>query len=302
MGRWSDVRDGARDVYDIFRRARSVGEVVRAVIPRLGARVVLNESSDATRIDASELAQTLRRATNRLRRHVDPTGKVDYRSVRAERAFDDLVRFAPALRHVRPEDLPTDEERIAFFINLYNVLSIHGVLAFQIDESVMEVPSFFGRVSYQVGPVALSLDEIENGVLRRNAGHPATRRPILPADSLAHAFAPSRVDPRIHVALVCASTSCPPVAFYDANELDDQLRIAGELFINSDVRVTAGQVHLPMIFRYYAADWGGADGIRKFLLEHADADLAARLREAFASGLPWVYDRYDWSLNASTTP
>lgn len=299
MGRWSDVRDGARDVYDIFRRARNVGEIVRAVIPRLGAKVVLNEEGEAKRMDAGELVAALKLATNTLRGHVDDKGKVDYRRLRATKSFEEVIQLAPALRHVTPEDLPTDDDRIAFFVNLYNVLSIHGVLAFQIDESVMEVPSFFGRVSYQVGDVVLSLDEMENGVLRRNAGHPATRRPTLADDSPAHAYSPSFIDPRIHMALVCASTSCPPVAFYDPDKLDDQLRMASANYVNTDVRVLPKEVRLPMIFRYYAVDWGGAKGIRKFLLEHADQELNSQLRQAFASDRPWVYDRYDWGLNAS---
>ena len=39
----------------------------------------------------------------------------------------------------------------------------------------MEMPSFFRVVAYRVGDHVLTLDEIENGVLRRNAPHPATK-------------------------------------------------------------------------------------------------------------------------------
>ena len=79
------------------------------------------------------------------------------------------------LQAIDPGDMSDDESRIAFWINLYNVLAIHGVLELGIRESVMEIPTFFGVVAYRVGDFVLTLDEIENGVLRRNAPHPWTR-------------------------------------------------------------------------------------------------------------------------------
>ena len=287
--------DALRDAWDILGRARGPREVLDAVVPGLANPIVLNEG-DPPGLPAVELIRALRAARNELAVHIRG-GRVDYDALRAPDALARLEHLAPGLRAVTPEDLAGDAERIAFFLDLYNVLSIHGVIALGIEASVMEVPSFFGRVSYVVGDVRLSLDAIENGVLRRNAGHPATGRPVLPAGSAGLAFSPSDVDPRVHAALVCASTSCPAVAFYDPARLDEQLTTAAAVYVNADVRVEGDEVHLPITFRYYAADWGTRADIEAFLLEHADPPLRAALEGAFASGKRLVYDRYDWSLN-----
>ncbi|MGB8328533.1 MAG: DUF547 domain-containing protein, partial [Polyangiales bacterium] len=157
---------------------------------------------------------------------IDPAGRVDYAKLRTSPTFTDLGNTSQLLRGIDPAEINDDADRTAFWINIYNVLAIHGVLAVRIRKSVMEIPSFFGRVAYQVGDFVLTLDEIENGVLRRNAPHPATRKRLFDDEDPRLELCPSRIDPRIHAALVCASTSCPPIAFYEASRLDDQLELA----------------------------------------------------------------------------
>ncbi|MFK7991156.1 MAG: DUF547 domain-containing protein [Sandaracinaceae bacterium] len=286
--------DTLRDAWDILRRARGPREVLDALVPGLAPARVLNEGSDpGLAVDA--LIRALRDARNRLKG--DVVGQVDYAALRKSEAFSELSRLSPGLVRITPGDLGDDRTKTAFFINLYNVLAMHGVIALGIEHSVMEIPSFFSQVQYCVGGVNLSLDQMENGVLRANGKHPATGRRSLPADSPALAFCPAKVDPRIHAALVCASTSCPPVGFYDPEDVDRQLDLATENYVNNDVHVSEEGVSLPITFRYYAADWGGRDGIERFLLTHADAPLREALTHAFARRAPWLYQRYDWSLN-----
>lgn len=285
---------GARDAYDIARRASSATELVRAAVPALQQPRVLNDGP-APGMAAPELIRKLRDARNALKGSI-PKGRVDYAALRDDAAFADLQRLAPALQRLTPGDLPTDAERTAFFINLYNVLAIHGVIALGIRESVMEIPSFFSVVCYRIGGEALSLDQIENGILRRNGPHPATGKPTLEPGAAAHAFAPSRVDPRIHAALVCASTSCPPVGFYDPERLDEQLDMAAGNYVDSEVSVVQ-TIELPITFRYYASDWGERRDVEAFLAKHASPTLRVALEKAFARGVPLSYRRYDWSLN-----
>lgn len=291
------IFDALRDAFDILKQARHPVEVARAIVPGLAPPIVLNEGELPTEAaDPAALLRALRNARHELKSHL-AEGKVDYASLREQTAFRELERLAPGLRALTPAHLEGDHARIAFFINLYNVLAIHGVLALDIHRSVMEVPSFFSRVSYRVGDACISLDGMENGVLRVNAGHPATGKPVLRSGDPALAFAPARADPRIHAALVCASTSCPPVGFYDAERLDAQLDLAARNYVNADVKVEGELVRLPVTFRYYAVDWGGRAGIEAWLVRYADAPLAAELQAAFARGARLEYPRYDWSLN-----
>jgi hypothetical protein len=292
-----------RDLGDILKRARNPAELMRGLAPNQWlARKILNDGAAATLgTSATEVAEALRKLRNDLKSEaIDANGQVDYAMLRTSPTFAEMKKTSDLLHTIDPAEMTDDATRIAFWINLYNVLAIHGVLALGIRESVMEIPSFFGVVAYRVGDFVLTLDEIENGVLRRNAPHPATGSRLFEDDDPRIALCPSRVDPRIHAALVCASTSCPPVAFYEASKLDAQLELATLNYVASDVEVDEVNrlVRVPITFRYYQSDFGRAAGVRLFLVEHARDAQREALQAAFEAGYELDYHRYDWSLNS----
>jgi len=292
-----------RDAGDILKRARSPAELAKALVPNQWlARKVLNDEAPTTSsASPTEIAEALRKLRNELKTEaLDEDGQVDYAKLRTSPTFAKMKRTSGLLQAINPDEMIDDATRIAFWINLYNVLAIHGVLALGIRESVMEIPSFFGVVAYRVGDLVLTLDEIENGVLRRNAPHPATGTRPFDDEDPRLALCPSHVDPRIHAALVCASTSCPPVAFYEASKLDVQLELAALNYVASDVEVDDVHrvVRIPITFRYYESDFGRAAGVRLFLVEHARDSHRDALEAAFEDGYELEYHRYDWSLNS----
>ena len=292
-----------RDAGDILKRARNPAELVRALAPNQWlARKILNDGASATLgTSATEVAEALRKLRNDLKSEaLDENGQIDYATLRTSPTFAEMKKTSDLLHAIDPAEITDDATRIAFWINLYNVLAIHGVLALGIRESVMEIPSFFGVVAYRVGDFVLTLDEIENGVLRRNAPHPATGSRLFDDDDPRLALCPSRLEPRIHAALVCASTSCPPVAFYEASKLDAQLELATLNYVASDVEVNGVNrvVRVPITFRYYQSDFGRAAGVRLFLVEHARDAQREALEAAFEAGYELDYHRYDWSLNS----
>ena len=70
------------------------------------------------------------------------------------------------------------------------------------------------------------------------------------------------LDPRIHFALVCGARSCPPIGFYEAEQIDFQLQLAAESFINSSqvkILPQEGTVLISKIFKWYKSDFGGSD-------------------------------------------
>jgi hypothetical protein len=293
-----------RDAGDILRRAKNPAELAKALVPNawLTRRVInLDAPRSSGPVSAADAAEALRKLGNALKSEViGADGQVDYAKLQSSETFAELERTSSLLHHVDPEQLTEDDARIAFWINVYNVLAIHGVVATGVRESVMEIPSFFGVVAYRVGDFVVTLDEIENGILRRNAPHPATKSRLFDDDDPRLALCPSYVDPRIHAALVCASTSCPPVAFYEAGRLDEQLDLAAENYVATDVEVddSAKLIRLPITFRYYESDFGRRAGVQLFLLKHAAGPQRQALRAAFDAGYALDYHRYDWSLNA----
>ena len=292
-----------RDAGDILKRARSSAELAKGLMPNqwLSRRVLNEGQAPSAQLAPNAAAEALRRLRNQLKvEAVDAAGKVDYRKLKQSETFAAMQSTSRLLSAIDLGELGDDDSRTAFWINIYNVLAIHGVLALDIRESVMEVPSFFGTVAYEIGGFVLTLDEIENGVLRRNAPHPATGSRLFGAEDPRLALCPSKVDPRIHAALVCASTSCPPVAFYDAAKLDAQLDLATLGYVAADVQVdeTKRIVRLPITFRYYQSDFGGPDGIKTFLLRHSKDEQRESLQRAFERDFQFDYHRYDWSLNS----
>ena len=108
---------------------------------------------------------------------IDDQGRVNYAALKVSDAYQELEMTAFSLRFFDPGTLNNDAAHLAFWLNVYNVLAIHGVIALNIRNSVMEVPSFFGTVAYRVGEQIYTLDEIENGIVRPNSPHPAMGLP-----------------------------------------------------------------------------------------------------------------------------
>ena len=60
------------------------------------------------------------------------------------------------------------------------------------------------------------------GILRANASHPAIPGRHFGLRDPRRKYSLDRLDPRMHFALVCAARSCPPIAVYDAANIDEQ--------------------------------------------------------------------------------
>lgn len=286
------------DLRDVLGHARTVGAAVEAAVPpSMVRRIVLNEAEPgAVDMTAGELSAKLRRLHNALKGEL-VGGQVNYAALKGSQTYTELKEAARWLHGVRPSDFESDDERIAFWMNLYNVLVIHGIIHLEIAASIMEVPSFFAKVAYRVGEQSFTSDDIEHGVLRRNAKHLVFPIRLFGRTDPRLAFLPSRRDPRVHMGLVCGANSCPAVAFYAAESLNQQLDAASRGFVDSEVLVEDHQVLLPAQFKYFAEDFGGSDGVREFLLRHATGEQRKALKDAFEHNRPHAYRRYDWGLN-----
>ena len=131
--------------------------------------------------------------------------------------FPDWKRLIGQIEAARPSKLDRDE-RIAFWINAYNVLTIDLVLHHYPVDSIKDIGSFFSPVWKK--PVAeiegqsVSLGRIEHEILR------------------------PMHEPRIHAAIVCASTSCPSLARtpFRPDHLDSDLTAAMQSWLSSPTK------------------------------------------------------------------
>jgi Protein of unknown function, DUF547 len=196
--------------------------------------------------------------------------------VRAARNESDLepVRFEI------PHDPP---EARAFWINLYNALTLQAMMRNKIQDSVLEFPGFFDCCAYRVHAgsleFTLTLNEIEHGVLRGNRAV-LFSAPFAANDPRQDLILP--LEPRIHFALNCGAISCPPIRAYQAENLEVQLEWATRSYLQS-VRLEHGAVIVPRLLQWYAKDFGNPLGfVRTY---HPELPANARVR----------FDAYHWN-------
>jgi hypothetical protein len=233
------------------------------------------------------------------------SGRVDYAALKTGSTFTAYREIARGLRRFDPASLSTREDRLAFWINLYNALILDAVIRFDVCRTVEEIPGFFWRAAYYVGGHRFNAFDIEYGVLRANGSHPGIPGPQFGRGDPRRAFSLQSLDPRIHFALVCAADSCPPIAAYDPAQIDVQLDAAAAAFINNggvEIDRARGEIRLSKIFQWYAPDFDGRIlglGDRRPILAYLAPYLADPEDRAFLEGsnVSVRFLDYSWGLN-----
>ncbi|MGI9306903.1 MAG: DUF547 domain-containing protein [Gammaproteobacteria bacterium] len=217
-----------------------------------------------------------------LARYVSPGGgvaRVDYGAVSdADKAA--LDGYIKTLADASPRAFSRDAQ-LAYWINLYNALTVKTVLDNYPVSSIKKISSGF----LPTGPwddklvsaegKELSLNDIEHRILR-----------------------PIWKDARLHYAVNCASIGCPNLAAraWTAENAEEMLDAAAAAFINHPrgAEVRGGELHVSSIYAWFAEDFGGEDAaIIAHLKQYAAPELRARL-----DGISNIAgDDYDWSLN-----
>jgi hypothetical protein len=185
--------------------------------------------------------------------------------------------------------LDGDDARVAFWINVYNAAVQHALAD---DPGRYESRrEFFKTPLVTIADERLSPDRIEHGILRRSY-HKYTlgyvRSPL--RDSFVTEQELGERDPRIHFVLNCGANSCPPIAAYTRDGIDQQLDWATEGYLEQVVEydADAGRVSVPRVMLWFRGDFGGKDGIYEFLRGYDRIPPDAR------PGLS--YREWDWTL------
>lgn len=195
---------------------------------------------------------------------------VDYPALKQSDVYKQAVA---QLEQFDTRRLETKEERLAFYINAYNLYAIKMVVDHWPVESIKDVGSWFSPVwKKSVGRLAgreVTLDEIEHKILRPMG------------------------QPRIHMAIVCASVSCPDLRRepYNATDVYQQLDDQVRGFLSNPekgLRVQGNTVYVSKIFDWFKEDFDALGGVKAFIQSYKDippnADIEADIF-------------YNWKLN-----
>lgn len=193
-----------------------------------------------------------------------------------------LDEYLNQLQKVKVLSLNRKEQK-AYWINLYNSLTIQVILNHYPVKSIMDIdisPGLFsngpwGAKLLTIDGETVSLNDIEHRILR-----------------------PIFNDNRLHYALNCASIGCPnlqPIAYTAANT-EDLLEAGAKEYINSPrgAQFSKGKLKVSNIYKWFQVDFGDSEkGVIRHLLQYAQGDLANTLQK-YKKGLRFDYD---WRLN-----
>lgn len=186
-------------------------------------------------------------------------------------------------------ELADDDKRKAFWLNIYNAYT--QILLLSDTNSYRHRNRFFSQKKIPVAEQHLSLDDVEHGLLRHSKiklslGY--LNKPF-PA-GYEKKWRVKKLDNRIHFALNCGATSCPPITFYDASKIDKQLELATLNFLKHDVVYdsVSNTVSISKIFSWFRGDFGGEKGTIALLTKYKLLPEGA---------MPKIrYKEYDWNL------
>src|SRR6056297_2770925 len=217
------------------------------------------------------------------------------KAVRDEKYTTPLKQMlADVPEHELYNSLDTEQKKKAFWINIYNayvqILLLDDPGLFE-DRNSWFGYNFFSSPQVVIAGKELSFDDIEHGIMRRSKiklsmGYLDQWF----VDDFVERFWWNEVDPRIHFALNCGAASCPYIAVYDPDRVEEQLDITTENYLEqtTDYYPDENKVEVNKLMSWFRADFGGSSGaiqmLKKYdvIPENADPDIS--------------YKDYDWTL------
>ena len=204
---------------------------------------------------------------------------VDYKNLKNDRNFNKLISRLDSAQLV---SLKSREEKLVFWINTYNILAAKMVTDHYPIKSIKDAGSIFSRV------------------WKKNAGHVAGKERTL--NEIEHKILRKMDEPRIHMAIVCASVSCPDLRLeaFNVNSLNEQLDEQMKVFLKSSekglkIDNEKNRVYISSIFKWFEDDFESRGGVLKFIANYVSPDVAKKLTR---SGIKIYYLEYNWDINS----
>lgn len=214
-----------------------------------------------------------------LKKYVSVEGKVNYKGFIKDSA--NLNGYLNLLSKTPPDEKTwSREEQMAYWINAYNAFTIKLIIKYYPIKSIKDIGSSiqipFVNTPWDIKFIAignekLDLNTMEHGKLRKSFD-----------------------DPRIHMALVCASKSCPILLneAYNARKLDEQLTRQTIAFFADSFRnkVSPDKPQLSMIFNWYGMDFSkNGRSVISFVNTYSKVKIKPKAKIDYLD--------YDWGLN-----
>ena len=185
------------------------------------------------------------------------------------------AKVRDAVLAIDPDSLTSKEEKLAYWINAYNILTIDLITRTGEQKSIKELGSIFkspwDKYDWEIAGKKYTLNNIEHDTIRKMG------------------------EPRIHFAVNCAAKSCPDLRAeaYRADKLDAQLDEQTNLTLDNDTKGfskgNGNEVRVTKIMDWYGEDFDNGD-VGSWLAAYRPDTVDAKTNVKFL--------KYDWSLNS----
>ncbi len=237
-----------------------------------------HDPADQRTIDHSAWDGFLKKYTSLAQ---DGVVRVDYAGVTTD-DINLLQQYIDSLTSTQITGFSRDQQ-FAYWVNLYNALTLATVLEHYPVESIRDIDLSTGFLAD--GPWAKKLVEIED-------------EPVSLDDIEHRILRPIWQDPRIHYAVNCASIGCPNLAqeAFTADNLERLLNAGAVAYVNHPRGISVDEALLTIssIYNWFADDFDRDGGILSHIRLYAEPALQQSLENAPTHRR----FRYDWNLNS----
>lgn len=197
-------------------------------------------------------------------------GKVAYEQL-ANNTSD--LKSIIKLSHEISVDKSNENTYKAFWINVYNLGVVEQIVDGYPVNSPMKIAGFFDGNKRMLGGKKITLNDIENKLLRGNFK-----------------------EPRFHFVLVCGAISCPPIVnyAYRPQKLEAQLEKQTKLAMNNAdfIKINGSKTEISEIFSWYKQDFGSSKtNVAAFINKYRDQKITKN----------FGYYTYNWQLNSQVS-
>lgn len=202
-----------------------------------------------------------------LQEYVTEKGQVNYKAIKNNPG--ELHVYIDALSENLPNDDWPKADKLAYWINAYNALTVDLIIRNYPTNSIKDIKDPWKQRLWQLGKKWYNLDEIEHQIIRKMG------------------------EPRIHFALVCAAISCPKLynKAFTAQHLESDLSKLTREFLadNSKNTISESELKLSKIFSWFAKDFKQEGSLIDFLNLYTEVEISDKAKKRF--------NNYNWDLN-----
>lgn len=216
-------------------------------------------------------------------------GLVNYIKLKDDKRLD---KYLVQLENTNPDNLLSDEDKLAFWINVYNAFTLKFIIEEYPIESINDLhwgglylglllgTTVWDDEKILINGTKLSLNNIEHDIARKKFN-----------------------EERVHFAMVCASCSCPSLGdeAYEGFKLNERLNEQARIFFNDETKnkfdLKKRTAYLSKILDWYSSDFGNDDqSILLYVSQFLDSEIADDIRKNLSQ---WEIDHlsYNWDLN-----